>query len=100
MSDKNKRIVQHCLFSDEPQSCPHYHAGCIHARQHYSKKLNGSCIIIPDGNSIRTGYTADFKLNAVEKANEVGNREAARFFNVDESNIRLWRRNKKLRKLR
>ncbi|GFU76501.1 uncharacterized protein TNCV_1234071 [Trichonephila clavipes] len=33
-------------------------------------------------------------LNAVEKANEVGNREAARFFNVDESNIRLWRRNK------
>ncbi|GFT70462.1 pre-mRNA-splicing factor SYF1 [Trichonephila clavipes] len=39
-------------------------------------------------------YTADFKLNAVEKANEVGNREAARFFNVVESNIRLWRRNK------
>ncbi|GFT54817.1 pogo transposable element with KRAB [Trichonephila clavipes] len=35
-----------------------------------------------------------FKLNAVEKANEVGNREAARFFNVDESNICLWRRNK------
>ncbi|GFU66264.1 uncharacterized protein TNCV_1817611, partial [Trichonephila clavipes] len=28
------------------------------------------------------------------KANEVGNREAARFFNVDELNIRLWRRNK------
>ncbi|GFW99757.1 pogo transposable element with KRAB [Trichonephila clavipes] len=27
-------------------------------------------------------YTADFKLNAIEKANEVGNREAARFFNV------------------
>ncbi|GFS56442.1 pogo transposable element with KRAB [Trichonephila clavipes] len=42
----------------------------------------------------RDSYTADFKLNAVEKANEVGNREAARFFNVDESNIRLWRRNK------
>ncbi|GFW45264.1 hypothetical protein TNCV_4733721 [Trichonephila clavipes] len=42
----------------------------------------------------RVSYTADFKLNAVEKANEVGNREAARFFNVDESNIRLWRRNK------
>ncbi|GFX87238.1 uncharacterized protein TNCV_595871 [Trichonephila clavipes] len=42
----------------------------------------------------RVSYTADFKLNAVEKANEVGNREAARFFNVDKSNIRLWRRNK------
>ncbi|GFW58733.1 hypothetical protein TNCV_379161 [Trichonephila clavipes] len=40
----------------------------------------------------RVSYTADFKLNAVEKANEVGNREAARFFNVDKSNIRLWRR--------
>ncbi|GFX68382.1 HTH CENPB-type domain-containing protein [Trichonephila clavipes] len=42
----------------------------------------------------RVSYSADFKLNAVEKANEVGNGEAARFFNVDESNIRLWRRNK------
>ncbi|GFY33078.1 pogo transposable element with KRAB domain [Trichonephila clavipes] len=42
----------------------------------------------------RVSYTADFKLNTVEKANKVGNREAARFFNVDESNIRLWRRNK------
>ncbi|GFV29453.1 hypothetical protein TNCV_3178411 [Trichonephila clavipes] len=30
----------------------------------------------------RVSYTADFKLNAAEKANEVGNREAARFFNV------------------
>ncbi|GFV76335.1 hypothetical protein TNCV_4413141 [Trichonephila clavipes] len=40
----------------------------------------------------RVSYTADFKL---KKANKVGNREAARFFtNVDESNIRLWRRNK------
>ncbi|GFT25300.1 MOB kinase activator-like 3 [Trichonephila clavipes] len=37
----------------------------------------------------RVSYTADFKLNAVEKANEVGNREAAKFFNVDESNIRF-----------
>ncbi|GFS92382.1 hypothetical protein TNCV_1551601 [Trichonephila clavipes] len=39
----------------------------------------------------------DGSVNATvceEKANEVGNREAARFFNVDESNIRLWRRNK------
>ncbi|GFX77637.1 HTH CENPB-type domain-containing protein [Trichonephila clavipes] len=42
----------------------------------------------------RVSYIADFKLNAVEKANEVENREAARFFNVYESNIRLWRRNK------
>ncbi|GFS87781.1 uncharacterized protein TNCV_4213881 [Trichonephila clavipes] len=42
----------------------------------------------------RVSYTADLELNAVDKANEVGNREAARFFNVDESNIRLWRRNK------
>ncbi|GFU87938.1 insulin-like receptor [Trichonephila clavipes] len=35
-----------------------------------------------------------FTTRPSKKANEVGNREAARFFNVDESNIRLWRRNK------
>ncbi|GFU94504.1 hypothetical protein TNCV_2644901 [Trichonephila clavipes] len=42
----------------------------------------------------RVSYTVDFKLKALEKAKKVGNREAARFFNVDESNIRLWRKNK------
>ncbi|GFV28657.1 HTH CENPB-type domain-containing protein [Trichonephila clavipes] len=42
----------------------------------------------------RVSYTADFKLKAVDKANEVGNRESARFFNVDETNIRLWRKKK------
>ncbi|GFV54147.1 hypothetical protein TNCV_1027191 [Trichonephila clavipes] len=40
----------------------------------------------------RVSYTANFKLKTIEKATEVGNREAARFFNVDESNIRLWRK--------
>ncbi|PRD28479.1 UNVERIFIED_CONTAM: hypothetical protein NCL1_32257 [Trichonephila clavipes] len=39
-------------------------------------------------------YTANFKLKVIEKANEMGNREAARFFNVDKLNIRLWRKNK------
>ncbi|GFV28795.1 uncharacterized protein TNCV_3987441 [Trichonephila clavipes] len=39
-------------------------------------------------------YTADFQLKAVDKANEVGNGEAERFFNIDETNIRLWRKNK------
>ncbi|GFU22842.1 uncharacterized protein TNCV_4965921 [Trichonephila clavipes] len=37
-------------------------------------------------------YTANFKLKAIEKATEVGDRETARFFNVDESNICLWRK--------
>jgi transposase-like protein len=42
----------------------------------------------------RVSYTAEFKLNVIEKAEEVGNREAGRVFNVDESNIRLWRKSK------
>ncbi|GFV35830.1 pogo transposable element with KRAB domain [Trichonephila clavipes] len=51
--------------------------------------------LIPSTNQSPPCHKAEyFKLNAVEKANEVRNREAARFFNVDESNIRLWRRNK------
>ncbi|GFW08973.1 hypothetical protein TNCV_3475201 [Trichonephila clavipes] len=40
----------------------------------------------------RVSYTADFKLKAIEKATKVRNSEAARFFNVDESNIRLWKK--------
>ncbi|GFX53011.1 brkDBD domain-containing protein [Trichonephila clavipes] len=39
-------------------------------------------------------YTANFKLKVIEKATEVGNREAARIFSIDELNIRLWRKNK------
>ncbi|GFW05141.1 hypothetical protein TNCV_2904311 [Trichonephila clavipes] len=38
----------------------------------------------------RVSYTADFKLNAVEKSES----RSCKIFNVDESNIRLWRRNK------
>ncbi|GFU38270.1 hypothetical protein TNCV_2432701 [Trichonephila clavipes] len=37
-------------------------------------------------------YTANFKLKVIENATEVGNLEARRFFNVDELNIRLWRK--------
>ena len=39
-------------------------------------------------------YTNEFKLKVISKAEDVGNREAGRLFNIDESNIRLWRRNK------
>ncbi|GFS76851.1 brkDBD domain-containing protein [Trichonephila clavipes] len=39
-------------------------------------------------------YTANFKLKVIEKATEVGNQEAASFFNGDDLNIRLWRKNK------
>ena len=42
----------------------------------------------------RTSYTAEFKLKVIEKAEEVGNREAGRLYNIDESNIRLWRKSK------
>lgn len=43
----------------------------------------------------RVSYTAEFKLKVVTSAEKTGNRAAGREFNVDESNIRLWRRNKK-----
>ena len=42
----------------------------------------------------RISYTNEFKLKVISKAEDVGNREAGRLFNIDESNIRLWRRNK------
>lgn len=42
----------------------------------------------------RISYTSERKLKIIEKAEEIGNREAGRIFSVDESNIRLWRKNK------
>lgn len=42
----------------------------------------------------RVSYTSELKLKIIEKAEEIGNREAGRIFNVDESNIRLWRKSK------
>ena len=42
----------------------------------------------------RVSYTAEFKLKVVCKAEEIGNREAGRLFDSNESNIRLWRINK------
>ncbi|GFV59140.1 uncharacterized protein TNCV_2338811 [Trichonephila clavipes] len=39
------------------------------------------------------GYKLHCKLQ-VKSPTEVGNREDAKFFKVDESNIRLWRKNK------
>lgn len=42
----------------------------------------------------RVSYTSELKLKVVAKAEQVGNREAGRFFDIDESNIRLWRKNK------
>lgn len=42
----------------------------------------------------RKSYTAAFKLSAVSRAEEVGNRGAAREFSVDERCIRRWRSDK------
>ena len=39
-------------------------------------------------------YTAVFKLQVISYAKEHGNRAAGRKFDVDESNVRKWRRNK------
>ena len=42
----------------------------------------------------RTNYTAEFKLNVIEKAEEIGNQEVGHLYNIDESNIGLWRKSK------
>lgn len=41
----------------------------------------------------RYHYTAKTKRNVIQFAEKFGNREAAREFNIDESNIRRWRKN-------
>ena len=43
----------------------------------------------------RRSYTAVFKLQVISYAEEHGNRAAGRKFDVDESNVRKWRRNKR-----
>ena len=47
-----------------------------------------------EGRSIswRKSYTAQFKLEVVEVAKEIGNHEAGRLFNVGESSVREWRK--------
>jgi transposase-like protein len=42
----------------------------------------------------RKSYTAMFKLEVVDFAKEKGNREAARKFNVGETSVQEWRKEK------
>ncbi|KFM61528.1 Pogo transposable element with KRAB, partial [Stegodyphus mimosarum] len=42
----------------------------------------------------RRSFTAEFKLKVVEKAEKDGNREAGRYFEVDEKAVRNWRKQK------
>ena len=44
----------------------------------------------------RMSYAASFKLKAVKAAEETSNLEAARNFEVDENNIRRWRKDSTL----
>jgi hypothetical protein len=44
----------------------------------------------------RKSYTSALKLEAVKYAEEVGNRQAAKYYNMDESCIRKWRSQKEL----
>ena len=46
----------------------------------------------------RKSFTASKKLEIVEFAEDNGNRKAGRYFEVPESNIRLWRKRKPLLK--
>jgi transposase-like protein len=43
----------------------------------------------------RKSYTAMFKLEVVNFVKEKGNREAARKFNVGETSVREWRKEKR-----
>jgi hypothetical protein len=42
--------------------------------------------------SKRLSYTAKFKCEVIQCAEEKGNRKAAEIFGVDESNVRLWQK--------
>jgi hypothetical protein len=44
--------------------------------------------------SKRLSYTAKFKCEVIQCAEEKGNRKAAAIFGVDESNAQLWRKHK------
>jgi transposase-like protein len=44
--------------------------------------------------SKRLSYTAKFKREVFQCAEEKGNREATAIFGVNESNIQLWRKHK------
>jgi hypothetical protein len=44
--------------------------------------------------SKRLSYTAKFKREVIWCTEEKGNRKAAAVFEVDESNVRLWRKHK------
>jgi len=44
--------------------------------------------------SKRLSYTAKFKREVIQCAEEKGNPKATAIFGVDESNIRLWRKHK------
>ena len=64
-------------------------------KQSYLLALAGSSIIPAImSKRKRSSYTTDFKLNVIKKAEEIGNREAGRLFEIDESNVRLWQKNK------
>ena len=59
--------------------------------------LGISAISVPQSSASimqRASYTASFKIKAVEHAEKHGIREAGRTFDVNECNIRLWKKNK------
>ncbi|CAH3114404.1 unnamed protein product [Pocillopora meandrina] len=47
----------------------------------------------------RHSFTFDYKLRVITLADEIGNRAAAREFEIDESMIRYWRKKKAMAKL-
>ena len=48
----------------------------------------------PGGKRGRQSFTFEYKLKVIARVGEIGNRAAARKFEIDESMIRYWRRKK------
>jgi hypothetical protein len=64
--------------------------------------FNLSCtVVMEEGRqkSKRLSYTAKFKREVIRCAEEKGNRKAAAIFGVNESNVRLWRKQRSNRRV-
>ena len=49
---------------------------------------------MPSLKRARQSFTFEYKLKVIARADEIGNRAAAREFEIDESMIRYWRKKK------
>ncbi|XP_049760721.1 general transcription factor II-I isoform X6 [Elephas maximus indicus] len=86
----------------EESEDPDYYQYNIQGSRHSSEGNEGAEVEVPAEDPLRImpgikrkSYTADFKLKVVARAEETSNRVAASEFDVGESSIREWRKEKK-----